>query len=108
MDTVEGKERNLCISEEILTYGSRLREIGKELSMTFQEIERVMKLVGEGEVYIGAAREDIYFYYARLSEMVLKLSEYYELGDKSAREIYVSMMNLDAYLASLFERIKKD
>lgn len=102
----DNEEKELCISSDILSFASRLREISNELLMTQQEAESLKMLIGQGEVYVGTAREDIYFYYERLSEMILKLSDYYRLGDKSAREIYNSMTNLDVYLAGLFHHKK--
>lgn len=96
-----GKE-TISASEEILPYAVRLHEIGNELIITHQEIQNMKLLIGTGRVYEGEAIQDIYFYYNRLDEMVGKLANYYFLGDKVAREVYITLMKMDEYIADSY------
>lgn len=102
----EGSEQRIAASEDILTYAGRFREIGNELITTIQEVEDFKRLIGENEAYAGEALEDIYFYYSRLNDILCKLTNYYYLGDSIARNMYESMMNLDAYIAQLYTLAK--
>lgn len=104
----EGSEQRIAASEEILSYAGRLREIGDALLTTIQEVEDFKRLVGKSEVYAGEAQEDMYFYYNRLNEIICKITGYYYLGDSIARDMYVSLMDLDAYIAGLYTLAKED
>lgn len=104
----DGSDYRIAVADEILDYAKRFKEIKDALCITIQEIEDFKRLVGQCDVYKGEAQNDMFTYYERLSEIIYKCCEYYDMGGSLARYMYVQFMDLDAAIARLYTLAKKD